>query len=255
IITGALLLGSVVLVTAAINRHVKTGIKKAVRAGTLTTHEQPIVYDSVLLKKFIQTVHSLDFNRAECTYAGVVNLTDDNDTSNNVHNLRFLFCRSGKNYYYRIGNTDIIYKDGLNLYVQHDQKKMMLSGQPISIKSPVSNLSTIEKGLGFEHYTLQSSIEGSRQTLSLINERHISCKEISVTRDTVSGKLTRIYARLTDFGSPDDKHKDRIMDVAITGMSNHADMDLYPSWSKYIQKVGGKWRVTDTYQNFELVQF
>ncbi len=255
IVTGVLLLTSAALVTAAINRHKENTVNAVRHAVTPATREEPIIYDSVQLRKFIKTIHSLDFNQKECTYSGVVNLEDGNDTTNNVKNLEFLFSRSGSNYYYKLGNIDIIYHDGINVYVQHDQHKIVLSGQAINVKPPLDNIGIIEKGLQSEHYTLRHSSNGSRETLSLVNEHHISCKEIAVTLDTVSGKLTRLYTRTTDFGSPADQHKDRIMDVKITEIKSRANMELYPSWQRFVRKSDGKWQVTEAYQNYELIQF
>jgi hypothetical protein len=255
VVTGVLVLASVVVVTAAIDHYRAVRVKPGAKHPVALVNDKPIVYDSILLKKFIRTIHSLDFNKPECTYRGIVNLTDRNDTTNNVNNLKFLFSRSGSNYYYRVGDIEILYRDGLNLYVQHDQRKIALSNQAIVVKPPISNISIIEKDLQWEHYALENSHNGRLQTLSLINEHHISCKEIAVTLDTISGKLTRIFTRMTDFGSPADKHKERIMDVRIEEIKDRVNMALYPSWQQFIKKSGGKWHVTDAYKNYELIQF
>ncbi|HVW13049.1 MAG TPA: hypothetical protein VHB54_04465 [Mucilaginibacter sp.] len=255
IITGIFVLASAALVAGAIGKHLGAPVKRHARHIVAASVEEPIIYDSVLLKKFISAIRSLDFNQPECTYKGIVDLEDGNDTTNNVHNLRFSFCRSGKNYYYQVGNAEIIHHDGINLYIQHDQHKIALSGEAITIKSPVTNIPLIEKTLQGEHYTLQHSQKGNMQTLSLINEHHISCKEISVTLDTVSGKLKQIYTRLTDFGSPADKNKERTMNVTLTEVKDQAEINAYPSWERFVKRSGGKWELTDAYRDYELIQF
>lgn len=237
----------------AMENHSKT-VKKPVKTGT--RKEDKVagpVYDSLLLKRFTSAVRSLDFNRPTCTYAGVISMDDPNDTTNSVHNLKFLFCRAEGGYYYRLGTVEIIHQGGLNVYVQHDQHKVVLSAQQIVIQPPVKNLAVIMKNLQSENYELRSSAKGSKQTLTLVNEHHLSCKELSVTLDTVTGKLERIYSRLNDFGSPMDKGKDRVMDVRIQQISGHADRALYPAADDIVKRGNGKWTLTGKYATYELI--
>lgn len=211
------------------------------------------VYDSLLLKKFTKAIRSLDFNRPTCTYAGVIGMDDPNDTTNTAHHIDFLFCRDGEEYYYRLGTVEIIHRGELNVYVQHDQHKVVLSAQKIVIQPPVKDMAPMIKSLQSENYELRSTGKGSKQTLSLVNEHHFSCKELSVTIDTASGQLERIYSRLNDFGSPMDKGKDRVIDVRIQQISGRANRKLYPRAEDIVKGGNGKWSLRDKYATYELI--
>lgn len=237
----------------AMERHQKANKKLTQTTLPGAAKEEGPGFDSVLLKRFTSAIRSLDFNRPICTYAGLINMDDPNDTTNSVHHIKFLFCRSGGGYYYRLGDVEIVHQGNLNVYIQHDQHKVVVSGQQIVIQPPVKNLGIIMKSLSSENYELKVKSEGTKQTLSLINEQHLSCKELSVTLDTLTGKLVRIHSRLNDFGSPMDKGKDKVMDVTIRELSSHANRGQYPLVSDIVKMSSGKWVLTGKYSTYELI--
>ena len=210
-------------------------------------------FDPLLLKRFVDATRSLDFNRSECTYRGIVDLVDPNDTTNTSRNIRFLFCRQGSGYYYKVGNTEMIHDGENNVFIRHDQHRVVFSHQQVSVKSPIGDLDKMAARLKEDGYTLKKVNHGRLQTISFINEQHVTCKEMSVTLDTVSGKLQRLYARLTDFGSPKDKGLDRVMDVRITELSTHANRKAYPGINSVVVTSGGRKTLTAKYANYELI--
>jgi hypothetical protein len=226
-----------------------TAIKKVAREA-----KQPeIVYDPGLVNKFESLGQQLDFNRAHCTYAGIINMVDNKDTTNTVKGINFLFCRAEKNFYYRVGNAETIYQEGVDIFIQHEQKKVVLSNREIAIKAPVTGSQEIQSKLRNESYELVSKSRGDKKTLSIVNDHHISCKELSVTYDTLSNKLERIYTRLSDFGDPLNKNNDREIEVLISRIDYKGDMDLYPSAADVLKKTGGKWKLTSKYADYELI--
>jgi hypothetical protein len=232
----------------------KTAYHLPAKAARTEVKEPLPVYDPALLKKFTDGVRSLDFNRVHCTYAGLINMVDPNDTTNTVHDLHFSFCRSGNDYYYRLGGVEIVHENNVNLYIQNDQHKVVLSSLQINIPTPVKNMDVIIKALQSENYVLSCSLKGNRQTLKIVNEKHLSCKELSVTLDTLTGKLERIYTRLNDFGSMMDKGKDRVIDVQVSEISNRINKTLFPSVSSVLSGANDRWSLTGKYKNYELIR-
>ena len=210
-------------------------------------------YDSVLVRKFTAAIRSLDFNRTTCTYSGTVNLNDPNDPANTPQHIPFLFCRLKGDYYYRVAGTEIIHSDHMNISILHNQRKVVISSQQMAIHPLTQGTDSIMKRLAFENYQLKSRVKGTSQIISIVNEKHITCKELSVTLDAASGKLERIYSRFTDFGSPMDKGLDRVMDVKINILSKSADRKLYPSAADVVRMHHGKWQLTGKYATYELI--
>lgn len=212
------------------------------------------LYDPVLLRQFELLSAQLDFNKPHCTYSGVINVVDGGDTAAAVHNLEFLFCRSGKDFYYRMGNTETVHDDGINLFIQHKQNKIVLSNSDMSVQSPVTNLGAIEKNLRNEDYDLVESTLGTTKKISVLNDTHITCKELSLTCDTVSGKLQKIYARFSNISDPLNKKKDRVFSISINEMEQDAHLGRYVRLHDVLTGNERNWRLKNKYANYELIQ-
>lgn len=210
-------------------------------------------YDHALLKQFEQLAAQLDFNKENCTYSGTINVDDGRDTSASVHNLEFLFSRSGRDFYYRMGNTETIHEDSINLFIQHEQNKVVFSHNDIAAQSPVTDLSAIEKNLRYEDYDLVGSNEGAGKKISVLNNTHISCKELSMTYDTISGKLQKIYARFSDIADPLNKKRDRVISVSVGVIEDNSHLGRYPRLHDIITANGETWHLKNKYANYELI--
>lgn len=210
-------------------------------------------YDPSLLKQLEQLSAQLDFNKQYCTYSGMINVDDGGDTTASVHNLEFLFSRSGKDFYYQMGNTETIHEEGINLFIQHEQNKIVLSHNDIVVQSPVTDLGTIEKDLRYEDYDLVGSNEGGGKKISVLNNTHVTCKELSMTYDTISGKVQKIYTRLSNISDPLNKKKDRVISVSISGIEDNGHLGRYPHLHDIIASSDGNWRLKNKYANYELI--
>ena len=73
---------------------------------------------------------------------------------------------------------------------------MVLSRQEIRMKGPNYTPDSLGKVFQGESYDMVTRTDSGTRTISAINERHISCKELSASYDTVTGKLRRIYTRI-----------------------------------------------------------
>jgi hypothetical protein len=233
-----------------VKRNQQMAVKKTVHP--LVKLKQ-LVYDPALLRKFEKLAGEFDFNKTLCTYAGVINIEDGKDSTNSVRGLEFLFSKVNKDFYYRLGKTETIHQNGLNVFIQHEQDKVVLSNPNVVMKSPVNNVQLLQKNLRSEGYELHTSVSGNNRTLSLINDTHITCKEFSVSYDTVSDKLVRIYTRLSDFGDPLNKKKDRVIEINISTLQDKASLGRYPLLNDVLYKAGGKWKLTAKYAKNELI--
>jgi hypothetical protein len=243
------LISTATLLAWAAERHQRQTLPAALK----TLPQPEIVYDPVLLEKFGQLGQALDFTRPRCTYAGTINVHDGADSTKSLHAIGFLFCRADKDSYYRLGNTERICHGRQNIFIQHDQKKILLSNGELVASPPVSNSLLSEKTLRDENYELRSQTSGAAKTLRILNEEHPNCKELSFTYDTLSGKLTRILTRMTDLGDPLNKKRDRVMEVHLDRLEHNGDPGLYPAISEVVTRRAGKWELTRKYMAYELI--
>ena len=212
------------------------------------------VYDTVLLKKFDQLLVTLDFNKNEFCYEGKFNVMDGKDTTNNVRDLKFLFCRSGKSFYSKLGNVETVNVNGTNVFVQHDMKRIVVSAMDYQAKSTINNLGQVIKTLKAEDYALICSSSGGFKTIAMVNERHITCKELALTYDTLKNTLCNIKIRFTDFNDPANKKKERVMQMAITKIQNTVRIKDYPGINNFIKYDNGKMVLLPRFSNYELIK-
>jgi len=237
----------------AVTRH--SMINRRAAATEVKAAKPPdINYDHRLIEKMNDLTAQFDYNKPECTYAGMINMTDGRDSTHTVKGIRFLFCRKNKSFYYQVGNTETIHRDGLNIFIEHEQQKVVVSARNFDIKSPVHNTEGMEKMLRYENYALISRTDSATKTISVVNEHHISCKEISASYDTVSGNLKRIYTRLSDVTDPLNKKKERQVEVLFSRISGTGNLRLYPAVADVLEKEKGGWKLTTKYAKYELIR-
>ena len=114
-------------------------------------------------------------------------------------------------------------------------------------------MATIGKSLRYEDYDLVGSNAGTAKKISLINNTHITCRELSMTYDTLSGQLRNIYTRFTNIADPLNKEKDRVISVSINDMEDNSHTGRYLRLHDVITSAGGNWRLKDKYANYELI--
>ncbi|MES2111915.1 MAG: hypothetical protein V4577_24375 [Bacteroidota bacterium] len=248
-IAGVMLLTSTGIIALTLKYH-----RKPVTAAVAKSHK-PLedVVDTALLRKFSGLLKTMDFNKNSFTYSGKYNITDGKDTTNNIHDLFFLFCRQGKNFYSKIGNNEIINENGINVYIEHDQKKIVISHNAYQIKQGITDLGQLAGNIKGESYQLVNNVSGTCKKISLLNEHHITCKEMSVTYDTLTNTLSNIRLRLTDFSDPLNNKKDRAVGIDFTRLSDRSHMSSYPRIRDIIKYTNGKINAAPAYAAYELI--
>ena len=221
----------------------------------LTTREvdKEVVIDTVMLRKFSGLMQTIDFNKNSFTYQGKYDVTDGKDSSNNIHDLPFLYCRKGQDFYSKIGNNEAINENGLNVYIESDRKKIVVSNKPYQIKSGITDFSLLTRNIRGEGYKLISAASGGSRRILLLNEQHITCKEISVTYDTLSNVISTVRLRFTDFSDPLNNKKDRTVGIAFTKLTGQVRLGDHPSVKDVVKEKNGKIAIAPRYAAYELI--
>lgn len=226
----------------------KTPVKK-------NTISRTIMYDSVLIKKFKIVAQSFNPNNTVFTYSGTLNMVDGADTTVKVKNVSFLFCRQNNNTYTKTGDAETINAHGIYLYIEHDHKRIIVSSQKsIDQKQPLPDMSKLVENLRAERYEMKNKIDGKNETISIVNEHHITCKEYAITFDTVSRKVTHFRIRLTNFNEPLNKSKEKVIDVSMGTFNESANIEQYMNTDKIVIKAGNDWKLRAPYSDYELIK-
>lgn len=251
-----ILIGSIVLlitVTAlafAVQPQLITFFKpKAVRIAT-----PPKVFDNALLKRLDNVFKNLDFGRPAYTLSGTITVVNKEDSTENMKNVYFLISKKGGDFYYKEGETETINEEGVYIDINKQTNKVFISPQKQVNTVSIIDVDKLKNALQSEKYNLTSKVTDGMQTISMLNEYHISCKEYALTFDTLNNKINRIYTRLTDIKDPLNKSKDKIVDIKITRLDNEARLEDYNTKNKIVYKSGKNWTLTARYSGYKLIQ-
>jgi hypothetical protein len=210
--------------------------------------------DQVLVAKFEQVCRQFSNFKGNYTLAGIINISG---VALPMKNIPFRFCKQGKEFYYLLGKTITLNESGCNLYIDRQSKSILVSRQK-EIRyqeNAMSQFGKLAEKISSENYTISNRITGSQQTISLVNEHHVSCKEYTVTFNKATLKISRLYMRLSSLDAPGTTAgRDKIVDVAVTEWSHTANLRSYLSVAKVAVLQNGNWIARNEFKNYHVVQ-
>ena len=242
------------IVTArTISQHRFVGSKTNARA-TDSGYTSP-VYDKAVLAQFQALCHKYDSVGSHYTVAGSLSVRDLTDTTGTLKDVPFLCCKNGGELYYRLGRTETINGGGLYIFIDHQAKTILLSKQKDVITNANDQIiPDFGKQLASEDYALSRKAFGGKQTFSLINEHHVSCKEYSLTADSATGKITRIRTRLSNAQEPLRKDNEKLIDVEFSRWDGAGELKSYTNAADVVRRNGNDWLPTKDYLNYQLIK-
>lgn len=167
----------------------------------------------------------------------------------------FLFCKQGDEYYYRLGSTTTLNEKGAYLYIDNQNKRILVSGQKqVAYDNGVKGFGDLGANIKFEHYRPESKVSGNEETISLTNPHHISCKQYAITFDQRNMKIKRLYLRLSNLSDPLRTDNEKIISVSITKWTKTAVLSKYLTKEQVIQSVRGEWETTDEFKQYRLTK-
>lgn len=211
--------------------------------------------DPALLSKFELLCKQVGNTDGNYTLGGVINITDPSNPKANLNHIGFLFCKQGDEFYYRLGQTETVNEQDVSLYIDHPAKRILVSPKKkVVYDIGLQQFGEMGKHIRDEQYQLQSKITGDEQTLMLVNEHHISCKQYAIVFNRQTLKIKRLYLRLTDFNNPLRADRDKIVDVSITTWEHVANLAQYLTKNKVIKNVNGVWGTVGAYKGYRLIK-
>lgn len=213
------------------------------------------VPDKAVLEKFEQVCKKMNDVKGNYTLGGVINIIDRANPAGAMDHVNFLFCKQGDEFYYQLGKIITLNGQGVYLYIDNQSKRVMLSPQKkVQYDAGMKQFADMGANIQSEHYKITSAINGDEQTISLVNERHISCKQHTITFNRHSLKVKYLYMRLTNLNDPLNKANEKVITVKINEWDNTADISRYLSKDKVITNVKGRWKTVNVFRNYELIK-
>lgn len=209
-------------------------------------------------RELLRKLQSLDQAYGKMTkdfiVKGSMTMTDGADPQSNLNHLPFEYCVKGSELYYRNGDTEVINGQGLYLVIDHTSKKIMIGRQKkIVNKLSIPSVNDMIKALNSEQYQLLGHTTGGDQTITLSNEHHVSCKEITMSYDTVKRQIKHLYFRYTNLSAPASRSMERVVSVDISRWDGKADMDAYVKPAEVAYSTPAGWKLRKKYLDYELI--
>jgi len=211
-------------------------------------------YDPEVLKEFELVTGAFDANRNEYLLSGTITTSNTSDSSANAEKVDYLFSKKGKEFYYKLGETETVNANGIYLHIDHRAQKVLLSKQKeVVVNNGIMNSKELIKALKSEDYELLSSVTGESQTIKIINEQHVTCREYAITYNKSSKKLSRMLTRLTNLNEELSVDSETLIDLRIRVSSEDSKLEKYSS-ELPIQQGKAGWELKEKYSGYELIE-
>ncbi|MCQ6957540.1 hypothetical protein [Mucilaginibacter aquariorum] len=208
-------------------------------------------YDSLTVKEFSTWLRQIDQDRDKFTIGGTIKVDAPGDTGQIKMVLPFKLTRSGRQFFYRIGDEMVISDHGVNLNVMNDKKKIFAGPQkPFQNMNLLSN-NNLQMLLQQEDYELSIKVAGKFRTFILNNDRHPGCKRYAMEVDTERGKIVKISTTLTSPQEPLNSKKDRYVEVLFLNSSDKADFTGEPQTTDVLNAGG---LLKGVYKDYTLIK-
>jgi hypothetical protein len=228
-------------------------ISKPIKQRDTVGHEP--APDKALLNKFELLCKKMSNTNGNYTMAGIINIVNKANPDDKMENVDFLFCKQGDEFYYKLGQTTTIDEQGVYLFIDYKTKRIIVSqGKKVVYDAALKQFGDLGAKVYGENYKLLDKVNGDDETLSLINEHHISCKQYSITFNRQTLKIKKLFMRLTNFSDPLRTDNEKTVNVNITRWDNGADITKYLSKNNVVKNINGGWKTVSEFKNYQLIK-
>jgi hypothetical protein len=204
-----------------------------------------------ILNEFYLKLHAMDSMKVG-TVEGETSVKDLAD-STNATSVHFLYSRNDSMAYYRIGSSEMISLKNAYIAIEHDVKKIFLSG-PREIVSPVRL--PADKEVHFfwnEGYEVRKRQETNGLTeISLTNPTHISCRELRISFDS-AGLIRQSFRRISSDITPELAETDRLMNTEVRSWEVGKARAELMKLERYVIVSNGMVQASPSLKDYELL--
>lgn len=204
-----------------------------------------------IISELTKLLHAVD-TVTYITIAGTMDAQDLGDKSNNIQG-DFCYTRQGNQGYYQFGDNEMVSLTDAYIVVAHDVKKIFVS-EPKEVVNPVRMSPDMEATfLSRETYNVTRTADGPLTQISLVNDRHASCREYRVSFDS-AGIIRRAVMRMPDPMELVDPSKDKLLKVTVRSFEPGVVRQDLLRMSRYVTLNNGKLTPSVRLKGYELIK-
>lgn len=205
--------------------------------------------DTALVAEFTSALDDMDPGKGDFTFEGKITIVDNSDSTGGSKNVPFLMLRSGQAFYYRLGETETINGQGVNLMIEHDQKLIYADKEKVIEGFNMLSGEQVHTMLVVENYQLRRSVSGALITYTLANPMHRLLKTYALTIDTVKKQAVHVMSRMSAPQEPYNTKFDKLINIDIKRVVQQAD---FASVTHIDDVVDKQYRLTERFKGFTL---
>lgn len=207
--------------------------------------------EKVILSELTKLLHAGD-TITYITIAGTMDAQDLGDKDNNMQG-DFCYTRQGNQGYYQFGDNEMISLTDAYIVVAHDMKKIFVS-EPKEVVNPVRMSPDMEATfLSRETYNVTRTADGPLTQISLVNNKHVSCREYRVSFDS-TGVIRRAVMRMPNPMELEDMSKDKLLKVTVRSYEPGVVRKDLLRMDRYVTMNNGKLAPSGRLKGYELIK-
>ena len=224
-----------------------------------TRHVEKDRYDPLqasLLTELNLLLSRFDSSNYSYSIEGSFTAIDRTDSAHAMRNIPYEFIKLGTTFHYRLGMTETLSTPEVCLYVDHDARKILMLPPKNTLQPGGLPFKELYRLVSEEGFTLSKNIETGSSLISVKNETHLSCKELSISYDSLSNSIHKIFMRLPDVMDNLDADKETWITLVIKKWNDDPDPKSLVKKNQFVKKdEKGNWVAVPPYTEYDVLGY
>lgn len=246
-----LILGGVIISFAGVPGWMNPAMRRQPAAPAPEEEVLHSMKDESALRQLIGVYARMDSCREFYT-AGTMSAKDPSDSATNL-NTTYSFCRRGNEFYYQASDVETIALKDIYISVSKNTKKIFVGPARKVLppfRMPADSLVQIWRA---EDYKISEDISSGKASVSMLNNRHISCKEYRFEYDPTAMVLKGMYMRLTNLQDPLNDQMDKEVRITVDKWQEGVVPQKLLQKETYLEKSNGGWAPAGAYSGYTVI--
>lgn len=207
-----------------------------------------------MMNELLAWLKPFDSSNTSYYLNGQLTAIDKVDSANALREVAYTVCKNGAQVYLRMGNTEMINNEHNYLFIDHAVKKMLISNAQKVMQAPGLPVNELFTYVTSEGFSFSKTINDNRSaTITVLNPKHISYKELSVQYDSVAKQVKKIFIRQAEVTDPMNADKEKWITLAVKDWNDDPETSKYLGLQKFVQKKEDVWAPAPGFQGYEII--
>jgi hypothetical protein len=222
--------------------------------NTEAVNQKPDPNQVGMMNELMAWLKPFDSTNTSYYLDGLLTAVDKVDSANAMIEVPYTVCRSDKQFFLKVGQTETMNTNDHYLFIDHAAKKMLLGSARKLVQSPGMPINEMYNFIACEGFEFSKTSSNNRYTtIRVLNPNHISYKEFSVQYDSVARQVKKFFIRQAEVTDPMNADKEKWITLVIKDYSKDPQPGKYLDLQKFIQKKHEEWVPAAGFAGYDLI--